>query len=52
MTSVVGEVADGFLCHGFTTERYLREVTLPALGRIAAGFEVVTGRTEEEMGQA
>ncbi len=31
MTAVAGEVADGFLCHGFTTERYLREVTLPAL---------------------
>jgi len=22
MTEVAGEVADGFLCHGFTTERY------------------------------
>ena len=31
MTEVAGEVADGFLCHGFTTERYLRDVTLPAL---------------------
>ena len=29
MTEVAGEVCDGFLCHGFTTERYLREVTLP-----------------------
>ncbi|MQA13043.1 MAG: TIGR03617 family F420-dependent LLM class oxidoreductase [Pseudonocardiaceae bacterium] len=39
MTRVAGEVADGFLCHGFTTERYLREVTVPALqqGREAAG---------------
>src|SRR4051794_9818032 len=27
MTEVAGEVCDGFLCHGFTTERYLREVT-------------------------
>jgi probable F420-dependent oxidoreductase len=61
MTRVAGEVADGFLCHGFTTERYLREVTLPALtqGRAdLAGFEVsgsplvVTGRTEEEMNEA
>jgi len=61
MTRVAGEVADGFLCHGFTTERYLREVTLPALtqGRgDLAGFEVsgsplvVTGRTEEEMNEA
>jgi probable F420-dependent oxidoreductase len=62
MTEVAGEVADGFLCHGFTTERYLREVTIPALerglatsGRTLADFEisgpafVVTGTTEEEM---
>ncbi|WP_308258520.1 TIGR03617 family F420-dependent LLM class oxidoreductase [Saccharothrix obliqua] len=33
MTEVAGEVADGFLCHSFTTDRYLREVTLPALAR-------------------
>ena len=32
MTRVAGEVADGLVVHGFTTERYLREVTLPALG--------------------
>ncbi len=38
MTEVAGEVADGLLAHGFTTERYLREVTLPALERgLAAG---------------
>ena len=36
MTEVAGEVADGFLVHGFSTERYLREVTLPALER---GFD-------------
>ena len=36
MTEVAGEVADGFLVHGFTTERYLREVSLPALERGAA----------------
>lgn len=65
MTSVAGEVADGFLCHGFTTERYLRDVTLPALsagraksGKDLAGFDVcgspliVTGRTDEEMEKA
>ena len=63
MTAVAGEVADGFLCHGFTTERYLREVTLPTLagarpGGELAGFEVsgspfvVTGRTDEEMSEA
>src|SRR6056297_1831041 len=39
MTEVAGEVCDGFLCHGFTTEKYLREVTIPALdkGRAKAG---------------
>ena len=63
MTGVAGEVADGFLCHGFTTERYLREVTLPGLTRARpggdlAGFEVsgsplvVTGRTDEEISEA
>ena len=31
MTEVAGEVCDGFICHVFTTERYLREVTIPAL---------------------
>ncbi len=36
MTEVAGEMCDGFLCHAFTTERYLREVTLPALERGAA----------------
>jgi probable F420-dependent oxidoreductase len=62
MTEVAGEVCDGFICHGFTTERYLREVTLPALARGRArsgksmdGFEivgpsfVVTGNDEAEM---
>ncbi len=61
MTEVCGEVADGLLAHGFTTERYLREVTLPALdrgfaksGRDRASFEIscpvfiVTGATDEE----
>ncbi|HZZ50918.1 MAG TPA: TIGR03617 family F420-dependent LLM class oxidoreductase [Pseudonocardia sp.] len=33
MTEVAGEVADGFLGHSFTTERFVREVTLPALDR-------------------
>ena len=62
MTEVAGEVCDGFLCHGFTTERYLREVTIPALARGRAkagktmdGFEivgpsfVVTGTNEDEI---
>ena len=33
MTETAGEVADGFLAHSFTTPRYLREVSLPALAR-------------------
>jgi probable F420-dependent oxidoreductase len=61
MTEAAGEVADGFLPHGFTTERFLREVTLPALrrGREKAGATldgvvikgspmVAAGRTQEE----
>ncbi len=36
MTEVAGEVCEGFLCHPFTTETYLREETLPALTRGAA----------------
>ena len=62
MTEVAGEVCDGFLCHGFTTEKYLREVTIPALergrakaGKSMEGFEimgpsfVVTGNNDEEL---
>lgn len=62
MTEVAGEVCDGFICHGFTTERYLREVTIPALergrakaGKTMEGFEiigpsfVVTGADEDQM---
>ncbi len=48
MTEVAGEVCDGFICHGFTTEKYLREVTIPALergrakaGKTMEGFEIV-----------
>jgi probable F420-dependent oxidoreductase len=44
MTRVAGEVADGMLVHGFTTERYLREATLPA---IAAGL-AASGRSRAE----
>jgi len=65
MTEVAGEVGDGFLVHGFTTERYLREVSLPALERGAAkagktrddltvsypGF-VVTGTDDESTAEA
>jgi probable F420-dependent oxidoreductase len=65
MTEVAGEVCDGLLVHGFSTERYLREISLPALERGAAkvgktradmtvsypGF-VVTGATEEDVATA
>jgi probable F420-dependent oxidoreductase len=63
MTEVAAEVADGMLVHAFTTERYLREVTIPTLDRVLAttercrgdGFQlslpafVVTGGDEDEM---
>jgi len=45
MTKVAGEVADGLVVHGFTTERYLREVTLPAL---AEGAERA-GRSRDDI---
>jgi probable F420-dependent oxidoreductase len=60
MTRVAGEVADGFLCHGYSTARWIRERTLPALregrssvGATMDGFEVastpfiVTGTDQE-----
>jgi probable F420-dependent oxidoreductase len=31
MSAVAGRVADGLICHSFTTEAYLRERTLPAV---------------------
>jgi len=65
MTEVAGEVADGIIIHGFTTERYVKEVTMPAIerglaasGRERASFQVsgplfvVTGETDEEMATA
>ena len=64
MTQAAGEVADGVLCHAFSTERYMREATLPALekgfakaGRTTEGFEitapafVVARDTEEEIAE-
>jgi len=33
MTEVAAEVADGMIAHAFTTERYMRDVTLPAIER-------------------
>ena len=65
MTEVAGEVCDGFFCHAFTTEKYLREVTVPALergrakaGKTMEGFEivgpgfVVTGNDDGELERA
>jgi probable F420-dependent oxidoreductase len=66
MTEVAGEVCDGFFFHPFTTDRYLREVTVPALqrGRSTAGhtdldgFAIAgpaftcTGRDERELAAA
>jgi probable F420-dependent oxidoreductase len=65
MTEVAGEVADGIFCHFFGTERYLREVTVPALQRGAArsgrslkGFEIlapgfiIARDTEQELAAA
>ena len=43
MTEVAGEVADGVIAHAFTTEKYLRETTLPALER---GF-AKAGKSQE-----
>jgi probable F420-dependent oxidoreductase len=65
MTEVAGEVADGIIIHGFTTERYVKEVTMPAVerglekaGRARSSFQVsgplfvVTGTTDEEIAAA
>ena len=48
MTQAAAEVADAVICHSFSTERYLREVTLPAIeaslaesGRSRSDFEVM-----------
>ncbi|MBW0106376.1 TIGR03617 family F420-dependent LLM class oxidoreductase [Pseudonocardia sp. KRD291] len=65
MTRVAGEVADGFVCHGFTTGKYLREITLPALARgraepgapasspvVVGGPMIATGRDDAEIAAA
>jgi probable F420-dependent oxidoreductase len=62
MTRVAAEVCDGMICHGFTTAKYLREVTIPTIesalaakGRKREAFEVVCppmvamGDNEEEL---
>jgi len=45
MTRVAAEVADGLIVHGFTTERYLREVTMPLVARTLAH----AGRTRTDL---
>ena len=65
MTETAGAVSDGLIIHPFTTERYLREVTLPHLraglesaGRPSSACRtclapfIVSGRTEEELAKA
>jgi len=65
MTEVAGEVADGVIIHAFTTEKYLRETTMPALergfakaGKRRENFQVsypvfvVTARDEKELAAA
>ena len=65
MTQVAGEVADGVIIHAFTTEEYMRTVTMPAVekgleisGRSRADFQVaypgfvVTGTDEESFEKA
>lgn len=62
MTKVAAEVADGMIMHPFSSEKYMREVTLPAIneglaksGRKLADFEldyapmIATGTTEEAL---
>jgi probable F420-dependent oxidoreductase len=60
MTEVAGEVADGLIIHPFSNEKYIREVTLPAIekglaksGRSRDDFEIsytpfiISGKDEE-----
>ena len=65
MTEVAGEVADGFLVHPLHSERSLRAVTLPALGRglaksgrsqgalaLSAQVMIASGSSDEEIESA
>ncbi len=65
MHEVAGEVADGLIAHAFTTERYVKEVSLPAIerglakaGRSRSDFTitcpvfVVTGADEKQFEQS
>jgi probable F420-dependent oxidoreductase len=62
MTRVAAEVADGVVVHSFTSARYLKEVTLPAIGEglaatsraradveVAGALFIATGQTEAEL---
>ena len=65
MTKVAAEVADGMIMHPFSSEKYIREVTLPAIeaglavsGRTLNNFQldyapiIATGFNEEAIAQA
>ncbi|MEY2926907.1 MAG: hypothetical protein RL367_1384 [Pseudomonadota bacterium] len=65
MTRVAAEVADALLCHSFTSPKYLREVTLPAVesvlaahGRARKDFRIIgmpffaCGETDQELEKA
>ncbi len=65
MTQVAAEVADGMIMHPFSSERFMREVTLPAIerglataGRSLDDFALdyapmlATGRTDEALDKA
>lgn len=65
MTETAGEVADGIFVHGLTTEKYLREVALPAIDRglskagrqrseitVCRPLFLVTGATDQERAAA
>jgi probable F420-dependent oxidoreductase len=65
MTEVAAEVADGVFFHPFSTARYMREVTMPALlkgrsnaGKTMDGFQIAgpafaaVGRSDEELATA
>jgi probable F420-dependent oxidoreductase len=65
MTKVAAEVADGMIMHPFSSGKYMREVTIPAIedglaasGRALAGFVldyapmIATGTTQEALDKA
>ncbi|MEM7080298.1 MAG: TIGR03617 family F420-dependent LLM class oxidoreductase [Pseudomonadota bacterium] len=65
MTRVAAELADGMIMHPFSSEKYMREVTIPAIeaglktsGRTLDNFEldyapmIATGRDEQSLQQA